>query len=159
LIRVSSLDSLFVDCETNKPGTEPGWKEPVDQSDQAVRTYAVSAISSQAICTYMVCTISSLTIRAYTVCSIGSETVGTYVISTIRSLAEAADVGVYGAAFSNQNARGWFYQIGVVVTWQAWQPGSCKCARSQNRESEAKDQFVGFHDCHSSWFVCQFGME
>ena len=131
----------------------------------AIGTYAVCTISGQTVCTDVVSTIGSLTVCTYTVsavCSeavctdmvstIGSLAVGTDAISTVSSYADRADVGVLGAAFGND--RG----VRQVAGSHGWQ---CESARSQNRESEAENQFGSFHEGVSSLgrVSCHPGME
>ena len=131
----------------------------------AIGTYAVCTISGQTVCTDVVSTIGSLTVGTDTVSAVCGEAVctdmvstisslavGTDAISTVSSYADRADVGVLGAAFGND--RG----VRQVAGSHGWQ---CESARSQNRESEAENQFGSFHEGVSSLgrVSCHPGME
>ena len=131
----------------------------------AIGTYTVCTISCQTVCTDVVSTIGSLTVCTYTVSAVCGEAVctdmvstisslavGTDAISTVSSYADRPDVGVLRAAFGND--RG-VRQVAGSHDWQ------CESARSQNRESEAENQFGSFHEGVSSLgrVSCHPGME
>lgn len=117
-----------------------------------VCTYTVSAVCSEAVCTDAISTIGSEAVCTNVVSTIGGLAVGTDAISTVSSYADRADVGVLGAAFGND--RG----VRQVAGSHGWQ---CESARSQNRESEAENQFGSFHEGVSSLgrVSCHPGME
>ncbi len=124
-----------------------------ERSAQTIGAYAICTVCSKTIGTDVVCTIGSLTVGTDAVSAISGETVGTDVICAVSRYTDRADVSVFGTAFSNEGAAG---QVALDVG--GWK---CKCAGSQNGDSQAKDQCVGFHDdvsneCRVS---CHPGME
>ncbi|KTB82352.1 hypothetical protein AO070_10160 [Pseudomonas syringae pv. syringae PD2766] len=112
----------------------------------------ISAISGQTVCTDMISAISSLTIGAYTISTISGQTICTDVISAVGSLTvwtyticaiscytDRADVSMFGPAFSNDGCFG-HVVVDCIDCWKS------ERARRQNREGQAEDQFVGFHE-------------
>jgi len=124
-----------------------------ERSAQTIGAYAICTVCRKTIGTDVVCTIGSLTVGTDAICTISGQTIGTDVIGAVSRYADRADVGMFGTAFSNEGGAG---QVALNVgDWK------CKCAGSQNRDSQAKDQCVGFHDdvsneCRVS---CHPGME
>jgi len=94
----------------------------------------VSAVSSNAVGTYVVSAVSSNAVGTYVVSAVSSKAVGTYVVSTVSS--HSADIGVGRAVLCN------YWCVDVFACVNTWK---CKSAASQNRESQAEDQFVSFH--------------
>ena len=103
-------------------------------SSNTVGTNMVGTVSGNTVGTNMVGTVSSNTVGTYVVCAISGNTVGTYVVRTVSS--EAADISMRGAVFGNYRC---IYLVVGIHTWK------CESASCHDRESEAEDQFVGFH--------------
>ena len=123
-------------------------------SGDAVCTDTISTVSSDTVCTDTISTVSSDTVRTdtistvsgYTVCANSISTVSGYTvcansISTISG--DSVDVGVRRAILGND---GCVQEVAGVHSGQGESTGG------KNREGQAKDQFVGFHEGCSNTF-------
>ena len=83
----------------------------------------------------MVSAVSGNAIGTYVVSAVSGNAIGTYVVGTVSG--NAAGVGMGRTIFSN------YWRIYMFAGIHC---GKCESAACQNRESQAEDQFVSFHD-------------
>jgi hypothetical protein len=123
-------------------------------SSDTVCTDTISTVSSDAVCTDTISTVSSDTVRTNAVSTVSGYTVRTNAVSTVSGDAvctntistvsgDAVDVGVRRAILGND---GCVQEVAGVHSGQGESTGG------KNREGQAKDQFVGFHDGCSNTF-------
>nr|GEX23630.1 hypothetical protein [Tanacetum cinerariifolium] len=111
------------------------------QSAQASSTDMISTVSGDAVCTNTISTVSGDAVCTDTISTVSSDTVCTNAISTISG--DAVDVGVRRAILGDD---GCIQEVAGVHNGQGESTGG------KNREGQAKDQFVGFHEGCSSTF-------
>ena len=104
-------------------------------SSDAVRAYPIGAVSGHCVRADMICAVRRNTICTHPICAVSGNAIGTYVVGTVSR--NAADVGMGRTIFSN------YWRIYMFAGIHC---GKCESAACQNRESQAEDQFVSFHD-------------
>ena len=110
-------------------------------SGDAVCTDTISTVSSDTVCTNTISTVSGYTVRTDTISTVSGDAVCTNTISTVSG--DAVDVGVRRAILGND---GCVQEVAGVHSGQGESTGG------KNREGQAKDQFVGFHEGCSNTF-------
>jgi hypothetical protein len=110
-------------------------------SSNTVRTDTISTVSSNTVRTDTISTVSGYTVRTNAISTVSGDTVCTNTISTVSG--DAVDVGVRRAILGND---GCVQEVAGVHSGQGESTGG------KNREGQAKDQFVGFHEGCSSTF-------
>jgi hypothetical protein len=133
-------------------------------SGDAVCTDTISTFSSDTVCTDTISTVSSDTVCTDTISTVSGDAVCTDTISTVSGYTVCAnaistiscytvDVGVRRAILGND---GCVQEVAGVHSGQGESTGG------KNREGQAKDQFVGFHEGCSNTFnewVTRYGSD
>ena len=110
-------------------------------SGDAVRTDTISTVSGDAVCTNTISTVSGDAVCTDAISTVSGDAVCTNTISTVSG--DAVDVGVRRAILGND---GCVQEVAGVHSGQGESTGG------KNREGQAKDQFVGFHEGCSNTF-------
>ena len=110
-------------------------------SGYTVRTDTISTVSGDAVCTNTISTVSGDAVCTNAISTVSGYTVCANSISTVSG--DAVDVGVRRAILGND---GCVQEVAGVHSGQGESTGG------KNREGQAKDQFVGFHEGCSSTF-------
>ena len=123
-------------------------------SSDTVRTDTISTVSGDAVCTNTISTVSGDAVCTNTISTVSGDAVCTNAISTVSGYTVCAnaistiscytvDVGVRRAILGND---GCVQEVAGVHSGQGESTGG------KNREGQAKDQFVGFHEGCSNTF-------
>jgi hypothetical protein len=110
-------------------------------SSYTVCTDTISTVSSDTVCTNTISTVSGYTVRTDTISTVSGDAVCTNAISTISCY--TVDVGVRRAILGDG---------GCIQEVAGVQSGQGESTGGKNREGQAKDQFVGFHEGCSNTF-------